>query len=147
MKDYFKIIPAVYVVLKKGDEILLLRRYKTGYLDGNYSLPAGHIDGNEPAIMAAIREANEEVGINLKPGDLKLVHTLHRTSDIPNRHERIDLFFRADKWQGEVKNNEPEKCDELLWTRIDKLPENMVPEVRYALEKIAASTTYSDFSF
>ena len=43
----FKLIVAVHLFLLRNDEIILLRRFNTGYEDGNYSLIAGHIDGNE----------------------------------------------------------------------------------------------------
>jgi len=75
MKDYFKIIPAAYVVFRKGPEILLLRRANTGYLDGSYSLPAGHFEGDESASNVAAREAKEEVGIQVDPKKLRLIHT------------------------------------------------------------------------
>ena len=58
----FRLIPEVYLLLLDGDRILLLRRYRTGYEDGNYGLVAGHVDGNEPASAAMVREAAEEAG-------------------------------------------------------------------------------------
>ena len=143
----FKLIPAVYMLFRRDNKALLLKRANTGYRDGEYSLPAGHVDGGEPAVRAAMREAREEVGVNVEPGDLRLVHTMHRFSDEPEPHERIDLFFEITKWQGELSNAEPEKCSEISWYHIDNLPENMVPEVRSALEKIAAGRAYSDYNF
>lgn len=143
----FKLIPAVYMLFRRDIKVLLLKRANTGYRDGEYSLPAGHVDGGEPAVRAAMREAREEVGVNMEPGDLRLVHTMHRFSDEPEPHERIDLFFEITKWQGELSNTEPEKCSEISWYDIDNLPENMVPEVRSALEKIAAGEPYSDYNF
>jgi 8-oxo-dGTP diphosphatase len=37
-KDWFKIIPAVHLILIREGHVLLLRRYNTGYEDGNYSV-------------------------------------------------------------------------------------------------------------
>ncbi len=147
VKKYFELIPAAYVVFRKDEEILLLRRANTGYFDGSYSLPAGHFDGGESAIRVAVREATEEVGVDISSKNLRLAHTLHRTSDIPIKHERIDLFFETKTWEGELTNKEPQKCDELRWVKIDNLPSNMVPEVQQALEKIVACEPFSEMNF
>ncbi len=149
IKERFKVIPAVYVVFGRGGKVLLLKRANTGYMDGMYSLPAGHLDGDETALGAALRESEEEVGLRLSADDLHLVHTMHRQVDENDRHghERIDMFFNAIDWTGEPVNAEPHKCSELRWVSIAELPENMIPEVKYALEKIAAGEPYSDFNF
>lgn len=42
-KERFKVVPAVYLVLRRGEGVLLLRRANTGYQDGKYSLIAGHL--------------------------------------------------------------------------------------------------------
>jgi 8-oxo-dGTP diphosphatase len=78
MKERFKLIPAVYLLLRQDDEVLLLRRANTGYQDGKYSLIAGHLDGDELATEGMIREAKEEAGITIVKEDLKFVHLAHR---------------------------------------------------------------------
>ena len=125
----------------------MLRRFNTGYFDGSYSLPAGHVEEGEPALKAAIREAKEEVGIDIKIKDLALVHVVHWISPIPYRHERIGLFFESRKWKGKIKNAEYEKCDDLRWVKINQLPKKMVPETELALKRVAKGITYSEFSF
>ena len=55
----------VYLLIRKENEVLLLRRYNTGFADGQYSLVAGCHEKNEPVTAALIREAKEEVGIDL----------------------------------------------------------------------------------
>lgn len=140
------VVPAVYVVFRKGDEVLLLKRANTGYRDGDYSMPAGHFDGGESAITAAIREAKEEVGVDINPQDLKLVHTQNRVAESGD-HERINLFFETRHWQGDIVNAEPDKCSELRWTRLDTLPENLVPELTYMLKHYQNDEPYGDFGF
>ncbi|HSW36873.1 MAG TPA: NUDIX domain-containing protein [Candidatus Saccharimonadales bacterium] len=140
----FSLIAAVALVFRDGDKVLLLRRFNTGYMDGHYSLPSGHIDGNETAKQGAIREAREEVGADIKPHDLELLHTMHRKA---SDHERIDLFFVAKRWAGKLENMEPDRCDELKWVKIKSLPIKMAPEVRAGLQKIEAGEIYSDFNF
>jgi 8-oxo-dGTP diphosphatase len=147
MKEYFKLIPAAYVIFRREGRVLLLRRANTGYFDGSYSLPAGHFDGGESAREVAIREAKEEVRVDIDPKDLKLRHTLHRISNIPVKNERMDLFFETSEWNGEPINAEPDKCSELKWVSPENLPDNMAPEVRQALEKIAINESFSEMNF
>src|SRR5690349_14744195 len=94
-----KVVPAVYVLFERDGKLLLLRRANTGYMDGKYSLPSGHLDGDEPAVSAAAREAEEEVGMRLTPEQLELALTLHRKAS-EGDHERIDLFFHAKDFSG-----------------------------------------------
>jgi len=142
----FSLVPAAYIILRQEDKILLIRRANTGYLDGFYSLPSGHIDGNEPAIYAAVREAKEEVGIDIDPNDLKFVHVIHRVAEEKD-HERVDFFFEANKWQGEPSNMEPEKCDDIQWFKLDELPVKLSSVVAQALENIKNNSYYSDLAF
>lgn len=143
-KDRHKVIPASYLVLRKENKILLLRRFNTGYEDGKYSMPAGHVDEGETFTESLIREVAEEVGISLKLEDVRVVHIMHRKS-IEN--ERVDTFFVAEKWEGEIKNMEPHKCNDLSWFPLDNLPENTIPYIRQALDCIRDKKFYSEFGF
>lgn len=137
---------AVYIVFRREGKVLLIRRAHTGYRDGWYGLPSGHLEGQETATAAAIREGVEEVGVRVAPGQFEIVHVMHRNAPhIPG--EYIDFYFRALSWEGEPKNCEPEKCDEIRWVAPNQLPENIIPEVRQALECIQKRTYYSEFAF
>ncbi len=122
--------------------MLLLRRFNTGYEDGRYSVPAGHLDGNE-TVVAAIREAREEVGVTIAPADLAVVGVMHRKTDA----ERIDFFAAATRWVGDPHNCEPHKCDHLLWADLDRLPRNVIPYVRRALENHRAGRWFDSFGW
>lgn len=139
------IIPAAYLVLKQKDSILMIRRFNTGYEDGNYSLIAGHLDPGESFTHALIREAQEEANIRLQEHDLKTVHIMHRKSG--NGEERIDIFFQANLWQGELKNLEPHKCDDMRWFAPEKFPSNTIGHVLFALQQIALGNFYSEFGW
>ncbi len=131
MPDKFKLIATVHIFLTNNDnEILLLRRFNTGYEDGNYSVIAGHIDGNEEVKAAAVPEAKEETGIEIQPSDIEVVGVMHRKGV----DERVDFFLAASRWNGSVVNAERDKCDGLSWRSVHDLPANMVPYVRRALE-------------
>ncbi len=135
MKTRNKAIPAVYILLEKDGKFLITRRCNTGYQDGNYQVPAGHVDEGELPTEAMVREAKEEIGIGLSPNDLELVHVSYRPKH-DNTDNRVDFFFRARIWSGEIKNIEPNKCDDLKWVGLSGLPENMTPHVRDAMECI-----------
>jgi 8-oxo-dGTP diphosphatase len=55
----------VPLLLVRDNKILLLRRYNTGWQDGNYGVPAGHIDGGESLTDAIIRDAIESYRKNV----------------------------------------------------------------------------------
>ncbi|KHL97572.1 NUDIX hydrolase [Paenibacillus sp. IHB B 3415] len=128
----FRLLSVVHVFLIKDGQILLLRRLNTGHHDGDYGLPAGKLDGGEELFSAAIREVREECGAVIAPSDLEMLGAMHiRISG----NERIDFFFRAEHWSGEISNTEPDKCDDLRWFPLDDLPENVIPFVQEAWSK------------
>ena len=87
-------------MLIKDGQVLLLRRFNTGYWDGSYSMVAGHLDGNETIKSCIIREASEEAGIKVNPEDLEVVHTMHKK--LPDR-EYFDIYLRAEKCVGTLR--------------------------------------------
>jgi ADP-ribose pyrophosphatase YjhB (NUDIX family) len=144
MSERIKLPVAVHLFLIKNRNILLLRRYSTGYEDGNYSVIAGHIDGNEHVYNAMIREAKEESGINILEKDLKIIQVMHRKKEV---EERIDYFFICKEWKGEIKIMEPNKCDELTWYSLDELPENTVDYVYEATNNYRNKIKFSIYGW
>jgi 8-oxo-dGTP diphosphatase len=128
----FQLIPEVQVILRRGPDICLLRRFQTGYEDGKYGLPAGHIDGRETARGAGIREAREEVGVTVAPEDMRFVHVMHRSCDDQGRgyHERVAFFFV--------------KCDEVRWCDAASLPPEMIGYVREGVRLGLDGRAYSE---
>jgi 8-oxo-dGTP pyrophosphatase MutT (NUDIX family) len=141
MSDRFKLIAAVYLLFRRGDEILLLLRANTGYEDGKYGLVSGHVDGDEPLAAAAAREAREEAGVEIDPADLALRTVMHRRQD----DERVEFFFEPARWRGEIRNMEPHKCAALSWFPIQNLPENTIPYVREAIARSSQGVPYCEF--
>jgi len=142
-RKYYTVVISSYVIFQKDNKVLLSRRLNTGYRDGEYSLPAGHIEEAEFATEAAIREAEEEVGVKLQPDNLVPAHVMHRHC---GDHERIDFFFVAKNWSGELINKEPEKCDEIKWFALNQLPTNTIPYIRAALEHYHGGRFFSEFT-
>lgn len=120
----------VMLILTRGPEVLLACRANTGYADGLWNLPSGKLEDGEDALSAVVREADEEIGIRLDPGDLTLAATVHCRN--PEGQGRLGLFFAAvadPPRQGEPRNAEPHKCAEIGWFPLDRLPANTVPYI------------------
>ena len=132
---------AVHLLLVREGKILLLRRYNTGYEDGNYSVVAGHVEGGEELRSAMVREAREEAGIGILPSDLEVVGVMHVKTD----KEYISFFLKASMWSGDVTNMDPEQCDDLRWCDIEDLPDNAIPYVRHAIENYRKGVWFSSF--
>ena len=77
---------------------------------------------------------------------MQLVHTCHRLTRNQVGQERIDLFFEAREWEGEVTNAEPEKCDDLSWFPVDELPQNMLPLVKHVINDIVKGVRFSEYT-
>ena len=129
--------------MRKDEKILFARRINTGYQDGMYQMPAGHVDPGELPSEAGVREAKEEIGIDIKPEDMKHVHSCFRRK-LNGESDRADYYFEAMKWSGEITNCEPEKCDDLKWVDPHALPDNTVAHIRTALEAIDRGAQYSE---
>mgnify|MGYP001562540710 FL=1 len=136
-------IASSYLIFVRASKVLLLRRFNTSYEDGKYSLPAGHIEDNESLTAGGAREFFEEIGVRMKPQDLTLVHVMHRKHlDI-----RMDFFFVADIGNQKPVIREPEKCDDLRWFPLAKLPTNTIPYIRHAITCYQKKIVYSEFGW
>jgi 8-oxo-dGTP diphosphatase len=151
IQERFKLMPAVCVLLQKGDNILLLKRQNTGYKDGKYGFPGGSVDGDETILQAAIREAYEEVGVVIKEKDLDVIHVVHeRYSDDPKvryQGEAIVFLVRAYQWIGDPQIMEPNKCSEIKWCELENLPEETMDAAHHFFYQVKENKFYSEFGW
>lgn len=138
----FKMVVSAHLFLFRDNQVLLARRFNTGYEDGKFSLPAGHVDGNETITQAALREAREEAGVIVKPEHLEFLHVMHRIHD----RESIDFFFGCRQWQGEPQICEPDKCDMVKWFEVTELPPNTIPYIKEALDMALNKQVFSQLT-
>ncbi len=133
-RSRFDIIVHTFV-FSRG-RLLLLRRANTGFLDGYYSLPGGHVDAGEEVAKAAVREVAEEARIEVVEIEPCLVMPYG---------DGVDFLFEAKRWRGTAQIGEPDRCDDLVWVRPDQLPEKTAPYLRKALELRNAGIWYHEF--
>lgn len=138
----FDLFPvSVHIVFRRGQSVLMVRRRGTGFCDGMYSVPAGHVMRAESILEAAAREAREEVGLEVSPSTLVVTGTMYRRST----EARIDFFIEAGRWAGEPRNLEPDKCDEVAWFPSGRLPHGTIPYVRRALTNAARVPWFEEY--
>lgn len=143
MKELFK--SAVHMIIMDDDKILLQKRKGTKLWPGYYALPAGHIDEGENQYDALIREAREELDIEINLEDITKSYTVLRRNhfkiDGKQLEPYIDYYFEISKYVGVPKIVELNKCEELIWADINNLPE---PFINYEGDFLANKniTTY-----
>lgn len=128
MKAIFK--SAVHIILINDNKILLQKRKGSKLWPGYYALPAGHIDEGETQYDALVREAKEELGIEINPNDIINNYVVLRRNffEIDGKilEPYIDYYFEIKKYNGVPKIIEEDKCDELLWADVNNLPKPFI---------------------
>jgi 8-oxo-dGTP pyrophosphatase MutT (NUDIX family) len=115
----------VHVLLVDDGHVLLTQRRDTNPLfDGLWHLPSGKLEAGESVVVAAAREAEEEVGVLVDPADLEHVHTIHVNGS--GSESRLGIFFATPRWLGEPDNREPEKCSAVQWFPMNALPDRLI---------------------
>jgi 8-oxo-dGTP pyrophosphatase MutT (NUDIX family) len=133
----------VHLLLTDADQVLFGRRCNTGFADGSWHLPSGHLEAGESVFAALVREAHEEIGVAIDEADIEFVHVMHNSSS----GGRAAFFFRVRRWVGEPVNMEPDKCDALAWYPLDALPDGMIDYCRVALDSIDKGLDCSVFGW
>ncbi|MCW2871141.1 NUDIX domain-containing protein [Actinacidiphila oryziradicis] len=132
----------VYGLLLRDDAVLLELRAGTGWYDGHWHLPAGHVDAGESVVSALARELGEELAVGVAGTDLELLHTMHcRTPG--TSYAWIDVYFGLHVWTGEPVNAEPHRCAEVRWWPLDSVPPNTAAPAMQALGHIRRREPFS----
>ncbi|MFI5529999.1 NUDIX domain-containing protein [Kitasatospora sp. NPDC051853] len=134
----------VHLALIEEGRVLLGQRAGTGFADGQWHAPAGHLEADESVLRGMAREAEEELGITIREEDLELVHVLHDL-DADDGTGRLQLFFTARAYGGRITNREPGKCARLDWWPLDRLPHPTVGYAAQAFARIAEGRQVSVF--
>ncbi len=128
MRDLFPIV--VHTMLLRADEVLLLRRARTGYLDGWYALPGGHLQRGEGVVACAMRELREETGVAASAQHLLPAVVMPYCSDA---EQGVNFIMCCREFRGEPRLAEPDRFDAIGWWGHHALPTPVVPYLARAL--------------
>lgn len=140
MREEF--LSAVYMLIfnDKG-EVLFQRRSRTKLWPNFLALPAGHIDKGEDACQALVREAKEELNINITTKDIEDTFVVNRINK--NLKPYYDIYFIINNYSGDIKINEPSKCRELKWLELDKLSSDVIEFEKIAIDNYRKGIKFS----
>ena len=111
-RDFPRISPAVIVIVRRGDKILLAR--SPHFRPGMYGALAGFMEAGESVEECLRREVYEEVGITIK--NLRWFDS--QTWPFPNS---LMLAFHADYESGEI-TPQPGEIEDAAWFDLDEMP-------------------------
>lgn len=126
------------MILKEGKVLLGKRRGSHGA--GEYAFPGGHLDYMESFRACAIRETQEECGIEIKNIQFQFLANLKKYA--PKHYVHIGLI--AEWKSGTPKVLEKEKCEFWDWYELAKLPRPMFETTLLAIKSYQNQKNYYD---
>lgn len=149
MKERFKTPNAVFVILFRGSEdsleILLQKRQNTGFMDGYWDVSAsGHVEEGESNTQAAIREAKEEIGIEIARNDIKFAGFYYNNfKSVTYCH----TYFDVRNYSGVPRVSEPDKCSEIRWFYVKDLPKDIIDEREASVKNYLEGICFGEFGW
>lgn len=133
------------MILKRGKVLLGKRNSDPRKADselhgaGTWTMPGGKVHFGEGLKEAAFREVQEETGIKVKKGKLKLISV---SNDIVQDAHFVTLGFLCQDFLGKPKVKEPEEITEWRWFPLNKLPKPLFFPSAKILKNYLAKSIY-----
>lgn len=149
MKKRFETPTAIFLIITRNYnqklQVLLQKRQNTGFKDGFWDTAAsGHVEKNENVSEAVIREAKEEIGINISKKDLKFAGFYYNNIDFK---VYCYIYFHASSYEGFPTIKELEKCSALDWFDINNLPDKIIPDRKTAIENYLSNIYFGEIGW
>lgn len=149
--EIYKTPSAIILILMRESEgvkqILLQRRRNTGFADGLWDFScAGKVEDGETMTKAAVREAKEEMGIDVNAENLRFAVFVHKC-DKPFNLVYNNVYFVCEKFIGEPEICESEKCSELKWFEVGNLPDDLITDRKEAVKAYLNGVHYIEFGW
>jgi 8-oxo-dGTP diphosphatase len=131
----------VFTVRERQMEVLLVARKYPPYA-GNYALPGGFVEPEEPLAVAATRELYEETGA--KGIYLDQFHAFGDPGRDPRGHSVSIAFMALVDWR-KIELTASDDAAEARWFPLEQLPKLAFDHnaiIEYALERLRVLTRY-----
>lgn len=128
-------VGAGIVIIRDG--MTLLAKRKGSHGSGMWGSVGGHVEFGETPAEAAIREAKEELGIEV--GNVQFAMCMNILQE--GKHY-VDISFTADILSGIPSIQEPDKIESIGWFPLDNLPSPLFFPVATVIESIKTGKRY-----
>ena len=119
--------PVSAVIVERNDEILFVKRgIEPG--KGKWSLPAGFLEYEESPEKGAVRELEEETGLEANPDDLELEHALN-IERFPGQR-LIATVYKIDYQKVKGNLQASDDAEKARFWKVEKLRKNKKEEFR-----------------
>ncbi len=140
MEEFTRPRIGVGVVIINNDGYVLVGRRKGSFAQ-KYSIPGGSIDKGETFETTAIREIKEETNLDiLNPKVIAVTNNLETYKEEGKHYISIVLLVK--EYSGQLKNKEPEKCENWEWVDPNNLPLPHFDASRLAIECYLKNSFY-----
>ena len=108
------VVVLVYIQNSKGQFLIQKRSLEK---NGKYASTGGHAKSGETGLQGMVTEIKEEIGLDVKPEELELIHTGREDKE----QVFFDLFFL--KKDIDIKNLtlQKEEVDSVEWLSVDEI--------------------------
>ncbi|MEQ9441188.1 MAG: NUDIX domain-containing protein [Cyclobacteriaceae bacterium] len=111
VKNQFKIVKAGGGIVRKGDKILMIYRL------GKWDLPKGKLEKKESPVEGALREVEEECGVQVTPLD-EICQTWHTYTRNKKKYLKRTYWFAMDCLDdSQLQPQIEEDIEEVRWMR------------------------------